>query len=104
MFASGSGGAQAHLILDVTGYYKVGGAGATWHPLKPTRLLDTRTGNGLSGRFRSRTVRTVQIAGRGSIPGDAIAVTGNLTATGATCVRVRQRRADDDARRRRPPR
>jgi hypothetical protein len=79
-----SSGAKAHLILDVTGYYRSGGDGATWYPLKPTRLLDTRSGNGLGGRFGSGTVRTVQLAGRGSIPSDAVAVTGNLTSTGAT--------------------
>ncbi len=84
VFRGASTSAQAHLILDVTGYYKVGGTGASWYPLKPTRLLDTRVGTGLSGRFKTRVARTVQIAGRGSIPSDAVAVTGNLTATGAT--------------------
>ena len=68
----------------MTGYYRVGGSGATWYPLNPTRLLDTRVGNGLSGKFGARVVRNVQVTGRGSIPADAIAVTGNLTATGAT--------------------
>ena len=77
-------GASAHLILDVTGYYRIGTDGATWYRLSPTRLLDTRSGNGLSGSFKTGTVRTLQVAGRGSIPSDAIAVTGNLTATGAT--------------------
>ena len=77
-------GAKAHLVLDVTGYYRAGSGGATWYALKPTRLLDTRSGNGLSGRFGTSKVRTVQLAGRGAIPADAVAVTGNLTATGAT--------------------
>ena len=80
----GAGGARAHVILDVTGYYRAGPDGATWYSMDPTRLLDTRNGNGLSGRFKTKVVRTVQIAGRGTIPGDAVAVTGNLTATGAT--------------------
>ncbi len=80
----GSGGATAHVILDVTGYYRAGDGGATWYAMDPTRLLDTRAGSGLAGRFKNKAVRTVQIAGRGTIPPDAVAVTGNLTATGAT--------------------
>ena len=84
VFRGASSTSGAHLILDVTGYYKVGGTGATWYPLKPTRLLDTRSGTGLGGRFGPRVVRTVQIAGRGSIPSDVVAVTGNLTAVSAT--------------------
>ena len=77
-------GAKAQLVLDVTGFYRVGGTGATWYPLQPTRLLDTRSAAGLSGRFTAGKVRTLQIAGRGGIPADATGVTGNLTATGAT--------------------
>jgi spore germination protein YaaH len=83
VFASSSG-ASAHLLLDVTGYYRIGTTGSTWYPLTPTRLLDTRSGNGLSGSFKTGVVRTLQVAGRSAIPTDAIAVTGNLTATGAS--------------------
>ena len=50
----------------------------------PHASPDTRAGSGLAGRFKNKAVRTVQIAGRGTIPPDAVAVTGNLTATGAT--------------------
>jgi hypothetical protein len=57
---------------------------ATYTPLPPARLLDTRTGNGLAGPFPARTVRTFQVAGRGGVPDDATAVTGNITVTGAT--------------------
>jgi hypothetical protein len=79
----GSSGTSAHVVLDVTGYSR-DDSGATWYPLSPTRLLDTRSGNGLSGSFRAGTVRSFQVGGRGSVPTDAIAVTGNLTATGGT--------------------
>ena len=51
-------------------------------PLTPTRLLDTRFANGLNGKFTNGIVRTVTIAGRGGVPADAVAVTGNLTVTG----------------------
>jgi hypothetical protein len=58
--------------------------GSTYHPVAPTRLLDTRTGNGLAGPFLHRSARTFDVAGREGIPLDALAVTGNLTATGST--------------------
>ena len=58
--------------------------GSTYHALDPTRLLDTRVGNGLTGRFASRVARTFQVTGRGGVPANAIAVTGNLTVTGPT--------------------
>ncbi len=59
-------------------------ASTVFRPVDPVRLLDSRVGNGLSGVFRHRTARTFQVTGRGGIPGDAVAVTGNLTVTGQT--------------------
>ncbi|HEX7497734.1 MAG TPA: fibronectin type III domain-containing protein, partial [Candidatus Limnocylindrales bacterium] len=50
-------------------------AGATFHPMTPpVRLLDTRTGNGLSGKITANTPATFQITGRGGIPSNATAV------------------------------
>lgn len=59
-------------------------SGATYHALVPTRLLDTRSGNGLSGAFSASVARTFQVAGRGGVPTNAVGVTGNLTVTGQT--------------------
>ncbi|MGH2668729.1 MAG: hypothetical protein ACRDH5_06360, partial [bacterium] len=56
-------------------------AGATYVPLSPARLLDTRTGNGLSGKFSAMTPRTFQVSGLGGVPLAAVGVTGNLTVT-----------------------
>jgi hypothetical protein len=81
---NGGAASSAHLVLDVTGYFVNTTTGATYIPRDPVRLLDTRTSNGLSGPFRSSTVRTFQVAGRGGVPSSAIAVTGNLTVTGQT--------------------
>lgn len=53
----------------------------TYHPLAPTRIMDTRTGNGLSGKFTSRTPRLLQVTGRGNVPANAVAVTGIVTVT-----------------------
>ncbi len=59
-------------------------AGSTYVALPPTRLLDTRVGNGLAGAFGANVPRAFVVGGRGGIPANAVAVTGNLTVTGAT--------------------
>jgi hypothetical protein len=51
--------------------------------IQPVRLLDTRAGNGLSGKFTAHVPRSVVIAGRGGIPANAVIVTGNLTVCNA---------------------
>jgi spore germination protein YaaH len=79
---SGAVGSRTSLIFDVSGYFVPGTGGATYVPLTPARLLDTRTGNGLSGVFTSDTPRTFAVRGRGAIPAGAVAVTGNLTVVG----------------------
>ncbi len=56
--------------------------GASFVPLNPARLLDTRTGIGLSGKFAALAPRSFQVTGRGGVPAGAVAVTGNLTVTG----------------------
>ena len=59
-------------------------AASTYVPVAPTRLLDSRSGNGLSGKFIANVARTFQIAGRGPVPANAVAVTGNFTVTRQT--------------------
>ena len=80
----GSSTARTHLLIDVAGYYTAGDGGATFVPLAPRRFLDTRTGNGLRHLFASALPRTFQVAGRGEVPDDAVAVTGNVTMTDHT--------------------
>lgn len=77
-------GARTHVVLDVTGYYRLGSKGTLYSPVTPERLLDTREGNGLAGVFAQGEPRTFQVGGRGAIPADAVAVTGNLTVTDQT--------------------
>ncbi len=55
--------------------------GTTYVPITPLRILDSRIGTGLSGKFTSNTARTWQVAGVGGIPANAVAVTGNVTVT-----------------------
>ena len=56
----------------------------TYVPISPSRLLDTRVGNGLAGPFSAHSPRTFQVAGLGGVPANAVAVTGNLAVTNQT--------------------
>ncbi len=80
----GPSGARTHLLIDVAGYYAEDADGATFVPLEPRRFLDTRTGNGLQHLFASALPRAFQVAGRGDVPDDAVAITGNVTMTNHT--------------------
>jgi hypothetical protein len=83
----GTPGATTEAIFDVTGYFS-SGTGATYHPLTPGRILDTRFGIGLSGAVSSKVARTFQVVGRGGVPSgsNTTAVTGNLTVTGQSAL------------------
>jgi hypothetical protein len=84
-YAAPAYGPTAHVIFDVTGYYAPDETGATFMPLTPTRLLDTRvTGYELTGSFTSHVARTLHVTGVAGVPSNAIAITGNLTVTQAT--------------------
>jgi PKD repeat protein len=76
------GGASAHVVFDVTGYFAPDASGATYVSLEPARIVDTRAGSGLSGPFAAQVPRTFQVAGLGGVPAAAVAVTGILTVTG----------------------
>lgn len=52
--------------------------------IPPVRILDTRKGVGLLGQCRSHLARKFAVAGVSSIPANAVAVNGNLTATQQT--------------------
>jgi hypothetical protein len=79
-------GKTTQLIVDVTGYFLPGDEDATYSTVTPVRVLDTRPGFaiGLSGPFVPGTPRKLQVAGTHGIPGDATAITGNLTVVGQT--------------------
>ena len=57
-------------------------AGSTFVGIAPVRLLDSRFNIGTTGPFTSSVPKSVDIAGRGGIPNDAVAITGNLTIVG----------------------
>jgi hypothetical protein len=84
-YVSGAGGATAHVIFDVTGYFVPDMTGAMYVPLSPARILDSRNGTGgLPGKFSSYVARTFQVTGAGGVPAGAVAVIGNLTVTQQT--------------------
>jgi hypothetical protein len=62
--------------------------GATYVPIDPLRVLDSRIGLGVTGIFNASSPKSFVVAGftssGGSIPADAIAVTGNVTVTKQT--------------------
>ena len=64
--------------------------GATYKTVTPNRLVDSRSGNGLSSGLTAGQARTFIVTNRAlgdatkNIPADAVAVTGNLTVTGQT--------------------
>jgi hypothetical protein len=82
--------ATTHVLFDVTGYFLPGPSGASYAVVTPTRILDTRTGNGLAGPFGTDATRSFGVTNRHpsdparNVPPNALAVTGNLTVTGQT--------------------
>jgi hypothetical protein len=82
-FVAPAPGPTTHVLFDVAGYFTTDASGSTYNPLTPTRILDTRSGIGLSGPFSSHVARTLNLGGT-VVPILALAVTGNLTVTGQT--------------------
>ena len=80
--ASGSG--RVSLIFDLTGYFTPDATGATFVPVAPTRIADTRRGFGVQLPLIPGRVIEFNVAGMAGVPGNAVAVTGNATVTGAT--------------------
>jgi hypothetical protein len=85
------GGASADVLADVGGW--VGDNTDSYTPsglfdaLAPSRILDTRTGNGAPVRkLGPNQTLTLQVSGRGGVPGasDVSAIVLNVTATGPT--------------------
>lgn len=77
----------AHLLADVTGYFRSGGG---FVATSPTRLADTRSdgatvdGGGPHGALGPDSTVRVEVSGRAAIPANATGVLVNLTAVNAT--------------------
>ena len=76
---------ETNLVVDVMGWF--GPAGASFHGVNPTRILDTRTSlrpDGGSGPVPGGSVVRIPVAGLTPVPGGASAVSANLTVTDPT--------------------
>jgi hypothetical protein len=69
-------GNTTDLVFDVTGYYTADLTGAKYVAITPVPLLDTRSANGVSGKFVANTPRSVTLRGRGGVPTNATGITG----------------------------
>ncbi len=67
------------VIVDVIGSFAPG-TGLAYHPLTPSRVLDSRSGE----PWGPGVGREVQVAGVGGVPAGAVAVMSNVTATSTT--------------------
>ena len=77
-------GKTTDVIFDVTGYFVHDSSGAAFVPNTPTRILDTRYGIGLSGKFNPGSPRTMDLANVGLVAWNAVGITGTLTVVYAT--------------------
>ncbi|MFG3347066.1 hypothetical protein ACGF1Z_18595 [Streptomyces sp. NPDC048018] len=74
------------LIADAAGYYVTDGSGATYRPVTPTRLMDTRAGLGVPrAKVGAQKSVTLKVTGHGGLPAAGVtAVVLNVTATAPT--------------------
>ncbi|MDP1805502.1 MAG: fibronectin type III domain-containing protein, partial [Acidimicrobiales bacterium] len=76
---------STHVIADVSGWYGASGGaeGSRYHPVDPSRLLDTRTGlGGLLAQLIPLGALDLQVTGRGGVPATGVsAVAVNVTVT-----------------------
>lgn len=73
----------ADVILDVAGYFAKG-TGAQFHPLTPTRTLDSRPASKVGPYdtpWGPQTARSLAVAGGATVPASAVAVQHNMTVT-----------------------
>ena len=80
----GKAGTTAHFVFDVTGYFVPGLSGATFVPLAPGRILDSRIGQGFKGPLKTGASASFPVAWHASVSTLAVAVVGNLTVTSQT--------------------
>jgi hypothetical protein len=71
--------APSHVVVDVLGWYGPT-APAGYVPLTPTRVLDTRQPNAVSGRVEAKGVVSLPLLGQGGIPATGVSAAAvNLT-------------------------
>jgi hypothetical protein len=80
---------SADVIVDVVGYFGTG-TGSAFHPLSPSRILDSRPGSGNVGIYTTPWVagtdRIVDVTGVGGVPAadvDSVLLNTTVTLTNA---------------------
>lgn len=72
---------RVQVIFDVDGYFAPGGA--SFHPLGPARIADSRSGSSLA-TLASGTPARLGIVGLAGVPAGATAISGTVTIAGPT--------------------
>ena len=67
------------LLIDVNGYYADSDGGGRFASVTPTRLMDTRSGLGGSGRLIAGTVTPLVVRGAAGVPSSATMAVLNVT-------------------------
>ena len=75
---------SVQFIFDVTGYFIPGLSGATFVPVAPGRVVDSRTSLGFKGPLANGASASFAVSGQVSVHPIAVAVVGNLTVTSQT--------------------
>ncbi len=73
--------AATHLIADVAGFYD--STGSNYNALTPSRILNTRAAVGVPGTniVPDNGIVTLQVAGQGGVPANAVGAVMNVTVT-----------------------
>jgi spore germination protein YaaH len=77
-------GSKVDFVFDVTGYFVPGLSGATFVPITPTRVVDSRIPQGFTGPLLTNHSAPFAVNGQASVKVTAVAVAGNITVTGQT--------------------
>jgi spore germination protein YaaH len=83
LYSTASGKGTVQLIFDLTGYFRRDPNGATFVPIPPTRIVDSRIPKGLKPLGAGK-IYSFAVTGLAGVPANAVAVSGNATITGAS--------------------
>ena len=78
LYVAEGAGQTAKVAFDLDGYYAPDFTGATYHPVGPVRVFDSRTAVGGAAPLASGIPESFQFAGEFGVPVGATAVTGTL--------------------------
>ena len=77
LYHTSSAKGTVQVIFDLTGYFLRDANGATFVPIAPTRIVDSRARQGLSAPLAAGKIATFSVTGLAGVPSNAIAVSGN---------------------------